>query len=48
MYRRFLTARGTVGGILVGFKSSLFEVISWQASQYCAISIVKNIVDDFI
>jgi hypothetical protein len=38
----YLLARGSSGGILVGFKSSTFEDISWQCFDYCVTAIVKT------
>jgi hypothetical protein len=44
---KFIPARGTAGGILVGFRNLIFKVVSWELSQYCATTIVKNLEDDF-
>ena len=43
-----LPAKGTAGGILVGFRSDLFDVISFSAKDFCVISTVKSISDNFI
>jgi hypothetical protein len=44
----YVPAKGTAGGILVGFKSSLFEIISWQGFECCAVAIVKNRMDKVV
>jgi hypothetical protein len=31
----YLPAKGTAGGILVGFKTDLFEVLSYNLHSYC-------------
>jgi hypothetical protein len=41
----YLPAEGTAGGILLGFRSSIFEVISWQNFKFCSTAIVRNIGD---
>jgi exonuclease III len=41
----FLHAVGTAGGILMGFRNQMLEVISWEFYVYCASAIVKNIYD---
>jgi hypothetical protein len=44
----YLPAKGTPGGILVGFKSDLFEVISYSLHDYyCVSTVVKNLCDGF-
>jgi hypothetical protein len=43
----FMPAKGTVGGILVGFKTLLFDIISWQYVEYCVVAIVNNQSDNF-
>jgi hypothetical protein len=35
----FVPAKGTAGGILVGFKNDVFEIISWQAFEFRAVII---------
>jgi hypothetical protein len=42
MTSKILPAKGSAGGILVGFKSPTFEVLSWQCFDYCVIVVVKN------
>jgi hypothetical protein len=42
----FLPAKGTAGGILVGFKTLVFEVISWHLFEYCASVVVRNLIDN--
>jgi hypothetical protein len=42
-----LSANGSAGGILVGFKSHGFEVVAWQVFEYCTVAIVKNQGDKF-
>jgi hypothetical protein len=37
-----------LGGILVDFKSNLFEIISWQGFEFCAVAIVKNRMDKVV
>jgi hypothetical protein len=44
----FLLKEQLMGGILVGFKSSMFEIISWQGFELCVVSIVKNTLDMLI
>jgi exonuclease III len=44
----YLPAKGTAGGILVGFKAALFEVLSYTLFDYCVATVVKNISDGFI
>jgi exonuclease III len=44
----YLPAEGTAGGILLGFKSSTFEVLSWQNFKFCATAIVKSLGDKLI
>jgi exonuclease III len=44
----FVPAKGTARGILVGFKNSSHELINWQLFQFCAVSVVKNMVDNLI
>jgi hypothetical protein len=39
---KYMLAKGSAGGILVGFKSQDFEVISWQFYEYFAIAVIKN------
>ena len=41
----YLPATGTAGGILLGFKTSKFEVIFWDIRQFSISAIVKNTVD---
>jgi hypothetical protein len=41
-----LPAKGTAGGILVGFKTLVFEVISWHLFEYCASVVVRNLIDN--
>jgi hypothetical protein len=44
----FLPAKGTAGGILVGFKSLIFEIANWNQYEYCVSVIIKNQLDNFI
>jgi hypothetical protein len=44
----YVPTKGTTGGILVGFKSDIFEIISWQGLELCAVAIVKNILDKVV
>jgi hypothetical protein len=37
-----LPARGTAGGILVGLKTKVFEVMEWKLYDYCVSVIVKT------
>jgi hypothetical protein len=39
-----LPAKG--GGILVGFKTVVFEVISWHLFEYSASVVARNLIDD--
>jgi hypothetical protein len=43
-----LPANGTAGGILMGFKKSTIDVISWQEYRYRVLAMVKNQVDGFL
>jgi hypothetical protein len=45
---KYMPAKGSAWGILVGFKSSTFEVISWQCFDYCVTVVVKNQADKFV
>jgi hypothetical protein len=38
----FIPAKGTAGGILVGFRLSTMEIIAWQDFIFCGVAIVKN------
>jgi hypothetical protein len=40
----YLPAKGTAGGILVGFKTALFEVISYPLHDYCVTTVVKKMM----
>ena len=42
-----LLAVGSAGGILVGTKSNLFEVLSVSSKNYCIITTLKNKTDGF-
>lgn len=44
----FLPAVNTAGGILVGLKSYLFEVIGFINKEFCIVATVKNKCDGFI
>jgi hypothetical protein len=44
----YLPAKGTAGGILVGFKADLFEVLDYNMHDYCVTTVVKNLADGFI
>jgi hypothetical protein len=44
---KFLPAKGSAGGILVGFKNPTFEVLSWQSFDYCMTAVVKTQSDNF-
>jgi hypothetical protein len=48
MYWNCICAKGYVGGILVGFKMDVFEIIGWQTFELCAVAVVKNVVDKWI
>jgi hypothetical protein len=48
MTLNYLPTKGSTGRILVGFKSSTFEVMSWQYFDYCVTALVKNQIDKFI
>jgi hypothetical protein len=36
------------GGILIGVKIEVYEVIEWHAFQFCAIIVIRNWDDQFI
>jgi hypothetical protein len=38
----YLTAKGSAGGILVGFNNSTLEAPSWLCFDYCISAIVRN------
>jgi hypothetical protein len=42
----FIPARGAIGGVLVGFKNYLFDIVSWQHFQLCDVTIVRNQIDN--
>jgi hypothetical protein len=44
----YVPAVGTKGGILVGMKTQVFEMSSWQPFNFCAALLVKNLRDNFI
>lgn len=44
----FLPADGTAGGILVGFKKSVFQIVSWEIASYCVSAKVISIRDKFL
>jgi exonuclease III len=41
-------AKGTSGGILVGLRTSCFTIQSWQEFQFCAVTMVRNVRDNFV
>jgi hypothetical protein len=45
---KFLLAKGTAGGILVGFKTMLFVVVECKIYEYCVAVIVKNQLDSLV
>jgi hypothetical protein len=42
----FILAKGTTGGVLVGFKNQLFDIVSWQYFEFCVVTIVTNQIDN--
>jgi hypothetical protein len=42
----FILAKGTAGGVLVGFKNQLFDIVSWQYFEFCVVTIVTNQIDN--
>ena len=44
----YLPADGTAGGILVGFRNSKFDIISWEINCFSISTIVKNTTDHVI
>ena len=44
----YLPADGTAGGILVGFRNSKFDFISWEINCFSISTIVKNTTDHVI
>jgi hypothetical protein len=44
----FIPANGAARGILVGIKSSQFNILSWQELQYSTITMIRNSTDNFI
>jgi hypothetical protein len=45
---KYVPAKGTAGGILMGLKSVCFPLISWQEFQYAGVALIKNSSDGFI
>jgi hypothetical protein len=45
---KYVPANGTAGGILMGFKSFAYGIVSWQEFQYCGVAKIKNQIDNFI
>ena len=43
----FLPASGTAGGVLVGLRTSKFNIISWDIKQFCVSALVSNISGGF-
>jgi hypothetical protein len=39
--------KGSAGGILVGFKATTVEIVSWQNFKFCATTVVRNLNDKF-
>jgi exonuclease III len=48
MVWNFVPADGTKGGILVGVKAQVIEVVSWQIHSFCAELILKNVKEELI
>ena len=44
----YIPARGTAGGVLVGVRKDVLDILNWQYFQYYAVLIVKNSLDKFI
>jgi hypothetical protein len=44
----YIPAMGIKGGSLVGLKSQVFEVVSWQPFKFCAMVVVNNLRGNFI
>jgi hypothetical protein len=44
---KFVPSNGTAGGILVGFKSSMFDILGWQEFKYCGVARIRNQGDGF-
>ena len=44
----YLSVAGTAGGILVGFRNSKFDIISWEINCFSISTIVKNTTDHVI
>jgi hypothetical protein len=44
----YIPAMGIKGGSLVGLKSQVFEVVSWQPFKLCAMVVVNNLRGNFI
>jgi hypothetical protein len=38
----YVPTKGTAGGILVGVRSSVFEIINWQVFKYCISSVLEK------
>jgi hypothetical protein len=44
----FIPAKGTAGGILLGCKPSVLEVLCWQGFNFCSVALVKNQGDKMV
>jgi hypothetical protein len=42
-----LPAIGTVGGIIVGFKNTTLDVVSWHNMNFCSAAVNRNKIDIF-
>jgi hypothetical protein len=47
MFWNFVPAEETKGGILVGVKTQVMEVVNWQMFKLCAVLTLKNTRDGF-
>jgi hypothetical protein len=45
---KYTPAKGTAGGMLVGFRNLTIEVISWQEFEFYDMAIVNNVEDKFV
>jgi hypothetical protein len=48
MHWKCVPAKGSAGGMLVGFKMDDFEIISWHAFELCVVDVVRNVIDKWV
>jgi hypothetical protein len=48
MHWKCVPAKGSAGGMLVGFKMDDFEIISWHAFEFCVVDVERNVIDKWV